>query len=118
MNWPDRSSTVLNNLSTKAKDSASTIGTRVGRVMRENPLAVGAVAVAAGTAVGLALPSSQFETQYVGEASEMFVDKAQEIARGAIDKVQDAAQQMVTEGESERRKSDPACYGWANPLHP
>ena len=91
----DRSTTALNNLGTKAKDSANAIGTRFGRVLRDNPLAVGAVAVAAGTAVGLALPTTRFEDEYVGETGEMLVDKAQEVARGAIDKVQDVAQQQM-----------------------
>lgn len=96
----NRSTTALSNLGTKAKDSASTVSRRFGEVLRENPLAVGAVAVAAGTAVGLALPSTRFENEYVGEASEKLVDKAQEVAREAIDKVQSAAQQMTSEGQS------------------
>lgn len=96
----NRSTAALSNLGTKAKDSASTVGRRFGEVLRENPLAVGAVAVAAGTAIGLALPSTRFENEYVGEASQKLVDKAQEIGREAIDKVQDAAQQMTNEGQS------------------
>jgi ElaB/YqjD/DUF883 family membrane-anchored ribosome-binding protein len=95
----NRSTTAISNLGTKAKDSASTAGRRFGELMRENPLAMGAVAVAAGTAVGLALPSTRFENEYVGEASERLVDKAQEVAREAIDKVQSAAQQMTSEGQ-------------------
>jgi DNA-binding IclR family transcriptional regulator len=58
-----------------------------------------AVAVAAGTAVGLALPSTRIESEYVGETSEKLVDKAQEVARDAIHRVQSTAQQMGTEGE-------------------
>ena len=95
----NRSTTALSNLGTKAKDSASTVGKRFGEVLRDNPLAMGAVAVAAGTAVGLALPSTRFEHEYIGEASERLVDKAQEVAREAIDKVQNAAQQMTNEGQ-------------------
>ena len=95
----NRSTTALSNLGTKAKDGASTAGRRFGELMRQNPLAVGAVAVAAGTAVGLALPSTRFENEYIGEASEKLVDSAEEIARGAIDKVQNAAQQMTGEGQ-------------------
>lgn len=93
----NRSTTALSDLGTKAKDGASAIGTRFGQVLRDNPLAVGAVAVAAGTAVGLALPSTRIESEYIGEASEKLVDKAQEVARGAIDKVQSVAQQMAPE---------------------
>ena len=87
-----RSTEALNNLSTKAKDTASSVGTRVEQMFRENPLAVGAVAVAAGTAVGLMLPATRFENEYIGETSERLVDKAQEVAREAIDKVQNAVQ--------------------------
>jgi Protein of unknown function (DUF3618) len=90
-----RSTEALNNLGSKAKDSVSTIGTRFNRVLHDNPLAVGAVAIAAGTAVGLALPSTRLEHEYIGETSERLVDKAEDLARGAMDKVQDAAKQMA-----------------------
>jgi ElaB/YqjD/DUF883 family membrane-anchored ribosome-binding protein len=92
-----RSTDALNNLSTKAKDTASSLSTRVEHLLHENPLAVGAVAVAAGTAVGLMLPTTRFESEYIGETSEKLVDKAQQVAREAIDKVQNAAQQMTPE---------------------
>ena len=91
----NRSTEALSNLGSKAKESASTVSTRFGQVLRDNPLAVGAVAVAAGTAVGLVLPSTRFESEYIGETSEKLVDKAQEYARDAIDKVQDTAKQMT-----------------------
>lgn len=95
----DRSTAALSDLGTKAKDSVSTASTWFSQTLRENPLAIGAVAVAAGTAVGLALPSTRLESEYVGEASEKLVDKAQEVARDAIQKVQSAAQQMGNEGQ-------------------
>ena len=98
-NLADRSTTALSDLGGKAKDTAATIGTRCATLLRENPLAMGAVAVAAGTAVGLALPSTRIESEYIGEASEKLVDQAQEVARGAIDKVQDAAQQFAKQGQ-------------------
>lgn len=85
----------LSNIGTKAKESASAVSDRFGHVLHENPLAVGAVALAAGTAVGLVLPSTRIESEYMGEASERLVDKAQQVARGALDKVQDAARQMT-----------------------
>ena len=77
-------------LAYRAKDSASSVGTRFGELCRENPLAVGAVAIAAGTAVGLMLPSTQFESDYIGETGEKLVESVEDVARGALDKVQDA----------------------------
>jgi len=85
-----RSTDALNNLGTKTKD-----------MLRENPLAVGAVAVAAGTAVGLMLPTTRFESEYIGETSERLVDKAQEVAREAIDKVQNVAEQQMAPGQQQ-----------------
>ena len=81
-------------LASRAKDSASAVGSRFGEVLRENPLAVSAVAVAAGTAVGLILPSTQFESEYIGETGEKLVESVEDVARDALGKVQDAAKQM------------------------
>lgn len=97
----NRSTSALSDLGAKAKDSASTLGQRCGQLLRDNPLAMGAVALAAGTAVGLALPSTRFEHEYIGETSERLVDKAQEVARDAIDKVQETAQQMTGDGQQQ-----------------
>jgi ElaB/YqjD/DUF883 family membrane-anchored ribosome-binding protein len=94
-NLANRSTETLSNLGSKAREGATEVSNRFGQVLRDNPLAVGAVAMAAGTAVGLMLPSTQFESEYIGETSERLVDKAEEVARGAIDKVQDAAKQMT-----------------------
>jgi ElaB/YqjD/DUF883 family membrane-anchored ribosome-binding protein len=90
-----RSTNTLSNLGTKAKESASAVTSRFGEVLRDNPLAVGAVAIAAGTAVGLVLPSTRIESEYIGETSERLVDKAEDVARDALNKVQDVATQST-----------------------
>ncbi len=86
----NRSTQALSDLRTKAMDGASTVTSRFGQMLHDNPLAVGAVAVAAGTAVGLVLPSTRLESEYIGETGERLVDSVQDVARGALDKVQDA----------------------------
>lgn len=91
-----RSTEAITDLGTRAKDTASSLGTRCGQMLRENPIACGVVAVAAGTAVGLLLPSTRFESEYIGETSGKLMDKAQEVAREAIDKVQSVAEQQMT----------------------
>jgi ElaB/YqjD/DUF883 family membrane-anchored ribosome-binding protein len=93
-----RSTDALSNLGTKAKNSATAVGTRFERMMHENPLAVGAVAVATGTAIGLALPSTRFESEHIGETGEKLVERVEDIARNALNKAQDAAKQMAPEG--------------------
>ena len=111
-NLANRSTETLSNLGSKAREGANEVSNRFGQLLRDNPLAVGAVAMAAGTAVGLALPSTQFESEYIGETSERLVDKAEEVARGAIDKVQDAAKQMTQpENNPQQGQQNPQQQG-------
>ena len=97
----NRSTQALSDLGTKAKNTASTVGTRFEQVLHDNPLAIGAVAVAAGTTVGILLPTTRFESEYIGETGERLVDRVEDVARGALDKVQDAARQMSPEGQQQ-----------------
>jgi len=61
------------------------------RVLRENPVAVGAVTLALGAAIGLALPQTQRENQLLGEARDTLVERAQGLAQETIGKVQTVA---------------------------
>ena len=86
-------------LASRSTEAVSNFGTRFGDLMRDNPLAVGAMAVAAGAAVGLAVPGTRLETEYIGETGERLVEKVEDVARGALDQVKDAAKQMAPEGQ-------------------
>jgi len=59
--------------------------------LEENPLAVGAVALAVGAAVGLAIPASRYEKEYMGEYSSQLLDKAQNAAGDLVDRVKEVA---------------------------
>lgn len=96
-----RSTNNLSALSSQAKDGAIQVSNRFGDILRDNPLAVGAAAIAAGAAVGLVLPSTRLEKDYIGETSGMLVDKAGQVARVAVDRVQSAAEQMTQEKTGE-----------------
>jgi hypothetical protein len=63
------------------------------RMVRENPLSVGALAVGTGAAIGLAIPQSTQEHEVMGEARDTFVEKAQEKAHEAQEKVSRVAQE-------------------------
>jgi hypothetical protein len=82
----------VSNLTHQAKERAVKAGRGLEHLVYQNPLAVGAAAVAVGAAVGLALPRTRIEKEYMGEASEKLVDRAQQVARDAMDKVKTAAQ--------------------------
>ena len=70
----------------------------------ENPFAVGAVAFALGAVVGLALPTTEVEGEYLGQYREQLLEKAQDAASGVIDKVQQVAGE-VTKTVQEEAKS-------------
>lgn len=60
--------------------------------LQESPLAVGAIALAVGVAVGLAAPSTNLENQLMGEARDTVVQKAQDTAQDTLHKVQHVAE--------------------------
>jgi ElaB/YqjD/DUF883 family membrane-anchored ribosome-binding protein len=68
--------------------------TTLERWLRENPLTVGTVALAAGAIVGLSLPRTQTEDAWMGEARDTLVERAQETAQQAVEKVSDVAEQV------------------------
>jgi ElaB/YqjD/DUF883 family membrane-anchored ribosome-binding protein len=59
--------------------------------LEENPLAVGAVALAVGAAVGLAFPATRYEGELMGEYSSQLLDKAQNAAGDLVDRVKEVA---------------------------
>ena len=106
----DQTKGTARDLASSARDSLTDIGERttegtlrvsrgLQRLARENPLAVGAVAVAVGAAVGLAVPATQLEEDYMGEASEKLRDKTRQVVRETMDKVEVAAKQATAGSE-------------------
>jgi ElaB/YqjD/DUF883 family membrane-anchored ribosome-binding protein len=59
--------------------------------IEESPLAVGAVALALGAAVGLAIPSTRYEGELFGEYREQLLDKAQTAAGDWVDHIKEVA---------------------------
>jgi len=64
------------------------------RAMSQNPLLVGAGALLVGAAFGLAIPETETENEWMGETRDEVVDRAQDMARDAVTKVQDVATQV------------------------
>lgn len=98
----DAASTVYDqagNLGTQAKQAAYWAQDTYEEQLQQNPLAVGAVALALGAIVGLALPSTQIEGQYMGEARENLIQKAQDAAGDVIGKVQQVAGNVIEKAQ-------------------
>lgn len=64
------------------------------RVMRENPLALGAAATIVGAAIGMTIPATEAENEWMGDARDTVVDRAREMATDAAERVQNAAEQV------------------------
>jgi ElaB/YqjD/DUF883 family membrane-anchored ribosome-binding protein len=73
--------------------TAREVGANVEAIVEENPLAVGAIALAVGTAVGLALPSTRTEQRLLGEASGRVLDQAQEAVATPLEKAEQAVRE-------------------------
>jgi ElaB/YqjD/DUF883 family membrane-anchored ribosome-binding protein len=71
------------------------------RMLQENPLAVGALGVGVGAAVGLAIPETTREHEVMGEARDTFVEKAQEKPQDAQERVQQVAQEAQNAAQQE-----------------
>jgi ElaB/YqjD/DUF883 family membrane-anchored ribosome-binding protein len=73
------------------------------RFLDENPLAVGAVALAVGVAVGMALPGTRHEDRMLGPARDRLMDQAQEVAQDTVEKVQRVAEEVKSTAKEEAR---------------
>lgn len=87
-------------VSDTAGDAYDKIGDLGGQLQRqynthlnENPLIIGAVALAVGAAVGFSIPLTDYEEKLMGETRDNLMSKAGDTARGALDKVQDVVGQ-------------------------
>ena len=67
------------------------------RLLNENPLMVGAAAVVVGCAVGMALPETERENEWLGETRDNVVEKAQDAARNVATRAQEAVGEAAGE---------------------
>lgn len=70
-------------------------GNQLSRMIDENPLMVGAAAMVVGAAIGMALPETERENEWLGETRESVIDRAQDVARQAADRVKETAGEAV-----------------------
>ena len=65
----------------------------------DNPLAVGAIAAGIGAAIGFALPETERENELMGQSRDAMVDRAQDLARDAAERVTNAADSVKGAGD-------------------
>jgi hypothetical protein len=64
---------------------------RVSRAMDDHPLAVGVLALAAGAALALLLPSSRVEDRYLGRTRDRLLDEARDLGHDALARAEEIA---------------------------
>lgn len=70
----------------------------------ENPLAVGAAALALGVTAGLAIPETRKESQVMGGARDRLADKMREVAEETKDKVERVVDETQSTAKAAARK--------------
>jgi ElaB/YqjD/DUF883 family membrane-anchored ribosome-binding protein len=81
---------VVNRAYEKAGELGTVARDQYDHYLEENPLAVGAVALALGAAVGMAIPSTRYEGEIMGETRERLMEKAKSTATQLLDKTKHA----------------------------
>ena len=77
----------LNYVGDQARQSARVATDRFKSTLEENPIALGIAALAAGAIVGLTLPGTRVEDEYMGETRDRLVEQAKSVAQQASEKV-------------------------------
>lgn len=90
--------------SRQVRSAAGSATTTVDEFVRENPLAVGAIALAVGAAIGLAVRATEYEDRAMGSTRDGAMAKAKHVANNLTDKVAAYAEDVVNES----LRSDPA----------
>jgi gas vesicle protein len=102
----DRAGQAASQLGSRAQEQARRAKGGFQRMLEENPLAVGALAVGAGAAVGLAIPQSAKEHEAMGEARDSLVERAQEKAQDVQQRAQRVAEEAQSAAKEETQNQD------------
>ena len=93
-------------LSEGAQEQAQRAKGGFQQMLQENPLAVGALAVGLGAAVGFSVPETDKENRAMGEARDNLVERGKEKAEEIKPKVQSVAEQAQGAAKEEAQNQD------------
>jgi len=82
-------------ISNRARNSASRAQYRAQQTWNENPLLVAAASALLGAVIGAAIPETERENQLMGEARDGLVESVQETVKDKVGQVQQAATSAV-----------------------
>jgi len=110
-------------ISRRAQQTTAVAQRKVQRAWQQNPLMMGAASAVLGLIVGLAIPETEIENEYMGEARDNAVEGVQQSVRDTVQRVQDAASSavgLVTGGSqsqsgSQGQQAQPGRQGSGSP---
>jgi uncharacterized protein DUF3618 len=82
-------------LSRRAQQTTRQAQRKLQRTWQQNPLMMGAASAVLGLIVGMAMPQTEIENEYMGEARDNAIEGVQQSVRDTVGKVQDAATSAV-----------------------
>jgi len=91
----DSVSDTAQDLSRRAQQTTSSAQRKLQRSWQQNPLMMGAASAVLGLIVGMAVPQTEIENEYMGEARDNALEGVQQTVRETVGKVQDAATSAV-----------------------
>ena len=105
--------TISTQTSRLADQTQSSVETGIGYVLREQPLAVVVLGVAAGAALAALLPSTEVEDRTLGPAHEAIADAAEKVGENLMEAVGEAGERLK-QGAAERGLSSEGLKGLAH----
>jgi uncharacterized protein DUF3618 len=91
----------------QVRSTAVRLGDTAADVFEGSPLAVGAIALAVGAAVGLALPPTSMERRTLAEPARQAMRKVETAATDALGQVEDQARDIEQQAHEEDRQARP-----------
>jgi ElaB/YqjD/DUF883 family membrane-anchored ribosome-binding protein len=100
----DRSQEALSEAQWQAERAANQAQRQFDRTLQENPLALGALAVGVGAAVGLAIPETRRERELMGEQRDQLFQQVEQAASEALGEAEKAARDTGQQMQEEARQ--------------
>ena len=110
-----RATQATRDVSRRLRSASSQTSTQFDRWMRENPLAVGVAALAAGAVVGLSVPRTQTENQVMGASRDALLDRATDSAQQIKDQVREKVQSVASDLTKGQQDTDSPAFGTTPP---
>ena len=89
----------------RVRERARVTAHRVENQFEENPMGIGAVALALGLAIGLSVPSTRREAALLGDARDRLVDKTRERVAETTDRVERVVERALPEVQNVVREA-------------